>query len=107
MTGEIESSIQHSVATIQRLIYELKTFTRGDDIERANINTLWNELEDLLIMLATQNDTADIEYMAARYRLITAIVSAPTPETGPKETPDADSDEASGRGDRDRGSDQS
>lgn len=104
---DLDGPIQHPAARIHRLLDELKTFTRGDDsFAKQTINALWNELEDLLVMLSTKDGMDVLLQKAIAYDKLTAMIS-PLPQPGPTETTDANTDEASRPRDSDRGSDPS
>lgn len=95
-----ESSIQHPVLRIQGLVTELKDATTGVDFETEKIHEMLDELESILLMVATRGAQV-VDWKLARYEMISRIVNAPDPN---RRTGDADTDAESGRGDHHRGS---
>lgn len=91
----------HPVAKIQDLIDRLKTLTTPiDNAETKNLKAVWNELEDLLIMVATSKISIDAESQSDTLRKIIAAID----EYKDTEKTDADSNEEPGRVDSHRGS---
>jgi len=91
----------HPVARAQDLIDRLQNLTRPiGEAEHKDLNALWNELEDLLVMLATSKIPIDGSAKADTLRTIIAAID----EYRKTEKRDADSDKEPGRIDQHRGS---
>jgi len=91
----------HPVARAQDLIDRLKNLTRPiGEAEAKDLNALWNELEDLLIMLATFKIPIDAQVKADTLRTIIAAID----EYRKTEKRDADSDKEPGGVTEHRGS---
>jgi hypothetical protein len=91
----------HPIARAQDLIDRLKNLTRPiGEAEHKDLNALWNELEDLLIMLATSKIPIDGSSKADTLRTIIAAID----EYRKTEKRDADSDKEPGRITEHRGS---
>jgi hypothetical protein len=83
----------HPVARAQDLIDRLKNLTRPiGEAESKDLNALWNELEDLLIMLATSKVSIDGPSKADTLRIIIAAID----DYRETEKRDADSDKEPG-----------
>jgi hypothetical protein len=91
----------HPVARAQDLIDRLQNLTRPiGEAEHKDLNALWNELEDLLVMLATSKPSIDGSAKADTLRTIIAAID----EYQETEKRDADSDKEPGRINKHRGS---
>jgi hypothetical protein len=83
----------HPVARTQDLIDRLKNLTRPiGGAEVKDLNALWNELEDLFIMLATARVSIDAQRKADTLRSIIAAID----DYRDTEKRDADSDKKPG-----------
>jgi len=91
----------HPVARAQDLIDRLKNLTKPiGEAEHKDLNALWNELEDLLIMLASSKKFP----LDQRKADTLATVIAAIDDLRKTEKRDADSDQEPGRIDQHRGS---
>lgn len=91
----------HPVARAQDLIDRLKNLTRPiGEAEPKDLNALWNELEDLFIMIVTSKKFP----LDQRKADTLATVIAAIDDLRKTEKRDADSDQEPGRVDKHRGS---
>jgi len=91
----------HPVARAQDLIDRLKHLTKPiDEAETKDLNALWNELEDLLIMLASSKKFPLDQQKADTLATVIAAID----DLRKTEKRDADSDQEPGRIDQHRGS---
>jgi len=92
----------HPIARVQDLIDRLKYLTKPiGEAETKNLPAAWNELEDLLIMLASSKKIS-LESQQRSATLDTVIAAIDDLRTTEKR--DADSDQEPGRIDQHRGS---
>ena len=91
----------HPVARAQDLIDRLKHLTRPiGEAESKDLPATWNELEDLLVMIASSKVSMDAQRRSDTLRTIIAAID----EYQETEKRDADSDEEPGRVTEHRGS---
>jgi hypothetical protein len=95
--------VQHPIARIQALIGELQDASEYTEHESQRVQELWLELENQIVMLASASTVERIAKANAYDRIAGIISTTSPPHHGLKETPDADTDETSGRGHSDRG----
>jgi len=83
----------HPIARIQDLIDRLKHLTKPiGEAECKDLSKTWNELEDLLIMVASSKVSLDLQRKAATLDAVIAAID----DLRKTETRDADSDEEPG-----------
>ena len=98
-----ETMVQHPIARIQAIIGELQDASEYTEHESHLVKELWYELENPIVMLGSSSHRNELIAKANAYDQIAGIISI-TSHPGLKETTDADSNETSGRGHRERGS---
>ena len=101
----------HPVATIQDLIDQLKLMTRArDEVDDHGLPYIWNQLEDMLVMLATSRPAGitqeELDLIKQKSELWDQMQSL-LATTVTSEKTDADTEPEAGGVNQDRGSDHS